>query len=225
MSGPLVQRWRVAYRRLGAATSLAHRDASAAWEAAITGSGLPIAMSDSQTPRPRLMFGPPPPSGTVADEELLDLFLLQRVTVAGVRAALAAARPPDHELIDVHDVWIRAPSLAASVLAADYLVGLEASVDEPTVSAAIDALLAADRIERTRERADRVSTYDLRPLVEKLGLVRHEVGARLEMRLVIDQQSGTGKPNEVMAVMREMTGLALEPVGPIVRSRLRLSPA
>jgi len=225
MSGPAVQRWRVVYTRHGAAVGLAQRDAAAAWEAAIAAGGLPVAISEGARPRPRLMFGPPLSAGFVADEELVDLFLVERLAIEQARGALERSLPAGHVLIGLHDVWIGAPSLAASVVAADFRVELGETVDDPAVSVALDALIEADRIPRERQRGGRVSTYDLRPLIDVVRIVRGDAGSTLEMRLRIDQQGGTGRPEEVLAAMLEMSGLVLKPRAPIARGRLYLSPA
>jgi radical SAM-linked protein len=224
MTGPAVQRWRVAYRRVGAAAELAQRDASSSLQQALVVSGLPIAMTTASTPRPRIMLGPPMPVGMIAAEEVVDLFLIERQRRHVVRERLGRALPSGHELLDLHDVWIGARSLASSVTAADYRALLTGASPEDALASAIAELMQADRIDRRRERGGDRSTYDLRPFIEGLHLTRTGAeGVVVEMRLGIDQQRGIGRPEEVLAELRERTGLPLDPAGPIVRGRLYLS--
>jgi radical SAM-linked protein len=225
MSASAVQRWRVSYRRDGAAARLAQREATAALEAAVVASGMPLAVGETAKGRPRLMFGPPVSAGIVATEELIDVFLTERLERRIVRERLEGALPAGHLILDLHDVWVGGPSLAASVVGADYRVMLGTRADVGPLGAAIEDLLGAERIERQRDRGGIVATYDLRPFVEHLRLIHAAEGVVLEMRLGIDQQRGIGRPEGVLADLRERSGLVLDPIGPIVRGRLHLSPA
>lgn len=225
MSGPAVQRWRVEYRRHNAALRMAQRDASAVMESAIAASALPVAVGEGAHPRPRLMFGPAVPSGVVAEEELLDLFLTERRTSEVARTVLEQSAPADHSIVGIHDVWIGAPSLSASVTAADYRVELNAGIDRHQLTRAVEELLAVERLERERDRGGKLSHYDLRPLIDDIRIALNDDRCAMEMRLRIDQQLGTGRPDEVLAAIRGLSGLTLEPASQIIRGRLHLSSA
>jgi radical SAM-linked protein len=225
MSGPGAQRWRVTFRRDGAARGLPSREACALLEAGLSASGLPLLMTDGAMPRPRLVSGPPVAPPLVADEELFEFYLAIRRTRYEVRTALERIMPADHAVLDLDDVWVGAPSLSASLVAADYRVALGSDVDRQTLTGAVAALLSAARIERERDRGGRVSTYDLRELIDDIRVVPVSDGAALEMRLRIDQQRGLGRPDEVLAALHDLTGVAFRPILPIVRGRLHLSSA
>lgn len=208
---PSRQRFRVVYARGDAAASLAQRDEIEAWERALAGSGLPLALIEGARPRPRLAFGAPLPVGMLAERELLDLFLVRMLPVADVRAALAEAAPAGHEIVDVYDVWTGAPALAGLVAAADYRLecALPAGADPTAVAAAAERLLAAPTLVRERTRGEKRIRYDLRPFLLDLAAEPAIVGAVVRVRLRIDPELGTGRPEEVLAALSGVLGLPL----------------
>jgi radical SAM-linked protein len=217
----------VTFVRSGDAAALPARTVLDGWEAAVAVSGLPSERLEGAGERPRLQAGPPPPTGALAEEELFDLYLVERRTRAEVREALDRATPADHRITDLVDVWVRAPSPAACVVAADYRVELEAGGgDGPELlRTAVRDLLASDRLIRHRDRAGRPSPFDLRQLIVDVEVAGASDPTRqaLAMRLRIDPQLGTGRPADVLDALREASGLSLQPAGPIVRGRLVLS--
>jgi uncharacterized protein (DUF2344 family) len=229
MSGPAVQRWRVTYARRAAAATSTARAALEAWESAIAASTLPIA-TEGDGARPRLQAGPPPPPGVVAEEELVDLYLAERRTRADVREALEPIAPAGVVITDLADVWIRAPSPAASVVAADYRIPLAGIADPDGLARAIRQLLESEHLVRERDRAGRVTSFDLRRLIVDVWIADQQDGqpdvtggSTLGMRLRLDPQLGNGRPDDVLAALREASGLDLVPSAPAVRGRLELS--
>jgi hypothetical protein len=193
-----VQRWRIIHRRGPSTRDLVQREELEAWEGALAASGLPVA-TDARG-RPKLGSAIPLPRGLTADAEPIDIFLGERRTAREVRSAVAAAAPADHPVVDLHDVWLGAPALAASVVAADYRL-LVAGADERDLADAAAAILDAGRLERSRVKGDHLVTYDLRPLVLDLGT---EAGW-VWMRLRVDSVLGVGRPDEVVAALSEAT--------------------
>lgn len=221
MSTP-VQRWRIVYRRGPGASGLAQRDELAAWEAALAATGLPLVTTGGERQRPRLAAAVQLPVGMTADAEPIEILLMERRTRADVRAAIETCLPPDHALVDVHDVWIGAPSLPASVVAADYRVLVEPEPEtvaplRAALEPAVVRLLSADRLPRERAKADRVVGYDLRPFMLDLGVEDDPAGesrrAVLTMRLRVDPQLGAGRPDEVVAAVADAAGTGLVIIG------------
>jgi radical SAM-linked protein len=208
-------------RRGETARDLVQRDVEALWEEGLVRAGVPVAMAGTGRGRPRIVFAAPVPVGVTADREPIDLFLAARLTIADLRAMLLAALPPGHGLVDLHDVWIGEPSIAGRVVAADYRV--EVSVDPTALASAVAALLAAPSLDRPRRKSEDGRTYDLRPLIAGLEARATDGGsAILRMRLRHDPARGTGRPDEVLAVLAARLGA--EPrVGAVCRERLWLA--
>jgi hypothetical protein len=169
----------------------------------------------------------------VASEELVDLYLVERWPRERVRESIEVALRDEVELLDLHDVWLRAPGLAASVVAADYVAILDAASSDASaawdeLSEAVTRLLAADRL--PRDRGGQSTEYDIRALIDHVAVVSEHAAdgedrtLRVEMRLRIDPNSGYGRPEEVLDILGEQMDIRLVPLGPIVRGRVYLSP-
>lgn len=217
------QRWRLVFERGEEARYLAHLDAVKAWERALRRGGVPIALSEGFNPRPRLIFGAPLPLGMLAERELADLYLSERLTVADLRARLTANLPTGYRLCDLFDVWVGAPALATLLDSADYRVVVEGAAPAE-VDAAAATLLVADRLDRAKTREQKTVEYDLRPLL--LAVTASGVPAELRaattaggtpgaaggiqpglalvrMRLRHSQELGSGRAEEVVAALGE----------------------
>lgn len=116
------QRWRLVVARDEPARDLVHRDVTAAWEAGLRDAGLPVAMTETATPRPRISFAAPAPLGVLAERELIDVVLTELLLMSDVRSAVEAAAPDGYRCVDLYDVWLGGPTLASLVAAADFRV-------------------------------------------------------------------------------------------------------
>lgn len=204
-----------------AARDLLHRDVAAAWEAGLLGSGLPVSMSETATPRPRISFAAPAPIGALAERELVDVVLAELVLLPDARAAIESAAPTGYRLVDLYDVWLSSPTLASLVTAGDYraVVAVEGGeVDAATLAGAIADLLAAPVLERTRTKGQGKVTVDIRPHVIDLRMgtppAPPDPGAtdgsfELWMRLRLGGESGVGRPEEVVAALGDRLGRTL----------------
>lgn len=170
-SGEPRQRWRLVISRSPDAPLQTPGAWQAGWEQALATSVLPIVWTGQRRAKPRFVPALPLPAGMVADRELADIFLADRLPRGTVRAAIERVAPTGHALIDCHDVWVGAPSLPGQVVAAEYTIELDGPwPDEGRAAAAVAAILATDRLIRQRVRGDRQLEYDLRPLVLDLAL-------------------------------------------------------
>ncbi len=218
------QRWRLVLARSADAPTQTQRDLAEAWEAAITGAGLPLARTEGATARPRISFGAPLTVGMAADGELIDVVLTERLPVWQVREALTAVLPDGWRLVDLQDVWLLGPPLAGRVAAADYRIELAGAEDGEVVAleTACRDLLAARRIERERTKGTGVVTYDLRPLVIDVRVVSSGPPVVLRTRTRFHPELGTGRPEEVVAALATLLGANVE-AATIVRERLLLA--
>ena len=172
--------------------------------------------------RPRLAFAAPLPAGARGERELVDLWLTDRIARWQLREALAGRLPVAHEWVDAEDVWLAAPALAGQVAAADWRIELEPDGLPTDASQRLEPaarqLLGSRTIERTRVKGGNERRYDLRPLVDSIGI---EPGAAtvISVRTRFDPERGAGRPEEVIAALGEEAGIALIPA---TMSRLRL---
>jgi radical SAM-linked protein len=211
------QRWRLVFRRDEDARYLSHLDAVHLWERAFRRASVPVATSEGFSPRPRLIFAAPLSLGTLAEHELADLYLSEKVTVSRMRALLGEGIPRGYVLVDLYDVWLGAPALAPQLTAADYRLTLF-NVQRQALSAAADALLTETELVRVRVREAKTTKYDLRPLVLELRLVEVDAAPESEtatvwMRLRHSQNQGSGRPDEVAAALAELMGRRLFSIG------------
>lgn len=223
------QRWRIVYRRDEDARFLAHLDAMKLWERALRRGGIPVAQTEGMSPRPRVVFAAPLPLGMLAEAEIVDIVLSQRLTLAEMRRRLTENLPPGFALVDLYDVWLHAPSVASQLAGAVYRIdlagGAERQVSGDDIARAAASLLAAERLERRRQKEKKVVAYDLRPLLIAIDVIAwDDAGAgsgTIRATLRHSQDEGTGRPDEVVAALSEAVPAPLEIVQ-AVRERLVL---
>jgi radical SAM-linked protein len=211
------QRWRLVFARGEEARYLSHLDAVRLWERAFRRGEIPVARSEGFSPRPKLIFAAPLQLGMLAEHELADLFLSERLTAPEMRDRLAAGMPRGYAVVDLHDVWIGEPALAPQLAAADYRMTV-LNVEQARLEAAAGRLLAAERLPRERRKEARTIPYDLRPLLLELragpadpAALPLDTGpapaAGLWMRLRHSQDGGSGRVEEVVAALAGELGL------------------
>jgi radical SAM-linked protein len=192
------------------------------WEETLLAAGLPMLVLASG--RPRVALGAPLPNGCSAEGELLEFWLTDVRPAWQVRDGLARDLPPGHQLVDLESVWVGAPALSGQIAAADY--GVAVTVDQgrrADVAAATARLLARARLPWERQRGGETKTIDLRPLIVAVSAETAPAGPLVvEIRTRIHPELGTGRPEEVVAVLAAELGA---PIGieAIVRRRLVLA--
>ena len=214
------QRWRIVFARDDDARFLSHLDAVHLWERAFRRGEIPVATSGGFSPRPRLVFAAPLPLGMLAEHELADLFLAERLTRLDLRVRLAEGMPRGYRLIDLRDEWIGGPAVATQLVAADYRMTL-LGVSGDRLEGAARTLLAATELRREKRREKKVTAYDLRPLLIDLQARPPDAvagatdstgspdlaAAGLWMRLRNSQDLGSGRADEVVEAIAAELGL------------------
>jgi hypothetical protein len=171
----------------------------------------------------------------LAEHELADLYLAERLTAPGLRARLVESMPRGYTVVELHDVWSGAPALAPRLVAADYRMTL-LNVEPARLQSAVERLMAAQELPRERRKESRVVRYDLRPLLLDLragppdaealppsgaeagpavlgaagrvaGAAAAGAAAGLWMRLRHSQNLGSGRPDEVVAALAAELGM------------------
>lgn len=217
---PPRQRWRLVLARAPDAPALAGRELNDTWEAALEATGLPAFRGVGRA-RARVAFGAPVAPSMGAERELADIVLTRSLPVWEVRDALHGHLPDGWRLLDLHDVWLGEPALAAQVAAADYRIEIDGA-DALTLRETAEALLAATELPRDRPKGGSMVRYDLRPLVIDVCLAEAGPPLLLRTRTRFDPSLGTGRPEEVVSALAGIAGKPLT-IGPIVRERLLLA--
>ena len=214
------QRWRLVFARDEEARFLSHLDAVRLWERAFRRGEIPVATSEGFTPRSRLIFAAPLQLGMLAEHELADLFLAERLTAPDLRDRLAAGMPRGYRVVDLHDVWVGAPAIAPQLAAADYRMTL-LNVERTALESAAATLTAAERLPRERLKEGKSIPYDLRPLLLDIRAIPADPEAAppeaaaamtgVWMRLRHTQDRGSGRAEEVVAALADEMGLVASP--------------
>jgi radical SAM-linked protein len=218
------QRWRIVFARGEDARYLSHLDAVRSWERAFRRGEIPVATSEGFSPRSKLVFAAPLQLGMLAEHELADLYLAERLTAPGLRARLVESMPRGYTVVELHDVWTGAPALAPRLVAADYRMTL-LNVERARLESAVQRLLAMGELPRERRKESRVVRYDLRPLLLDLRAGPPDAAAAAAttqppstagmpvaaagvwMRLRHSQNRGSGRPDEVVAALAAELGM------------------
>ena len=211
------------FSREAAAPPVTPAEEVALWAAALGAAGLPLASGGGKSPRPRLTFGAPTPAGVACERELLDIVLTERLSRAALRERIEQACPAGREIVDLFDIWLGEPSVAARVGAADYRIVI-AGATPVELAAAARRLVSAGSLPRRRSKGEgRTVDYDLRPLVIDLVAVPSPTAAvdraTFRARLRIAQDGPPGRVEELVLALADQAGRELTLVS-AVRERL-----
>ncbi|MFQ5943482.1 MAG: TIGR03936 family radical SAM-associated protein [Anaerolineales bacterium] len=199
-------RYRITFGKGQELRFTSHLDLHRAWERTIRRADLSLAYSEGYNPRPKINIGAALPLGCTSEADLVDIELKAAIEDAELIESLSQTAPPGLIISEVTAVERGSPKLQKLITSSEYIVPVE-NQEKETLPAKIQAILEADIVPRVR----RGKEYDLRPLIEELGL-----GDTLELRMLLAARSGaTGRPDEVLRT------LELDP-DPLVPHRLRL---
>jgi radical SAM-linked protein len=204
-----VQRLRVRYAKGETLKYISHLDLARSWERAFRRAGLPLAYSQGFNPRPRFQIAAALPVGVTGRAELLDVWLVEPLAPEAALSRLRPALPPGLEALDAEEVDLRAPSLQSQVIAADYRAAVRSPEPPEAIRGRAQALLEAPALPRRRLHKGSWQAYDLRPLIQEIGVEAGPDGAAvLHLRLQASQ-AGAGRPEEVLDAL----GLSPAPHG------------
>ncbi|SHG47313.1 radical SAM-linked protein [Jatrophihabitans endophyticus] len=220
---PVVQRIRLRYAKRGRLRFSSHRDFARAFERALRRAEVPMAYSAGFSPHPKISYVGAAPTGVASEAEYLEIGLARAVDPAVLRAELDRVLPPG---LDVDEAVLAGPgSLAERMVASSWRIELP-GVDEVTARAALARFLDRDEVGVERLTKSGRRTLDVRsPVVSAavLGAAEAPSGeSRAILGLVVRQVTPTVRPDDVVAALRDVAGLA--PTGPPVAVRLAQGP-
>lgn len=199
------QRLRIRYAKGEPLKFISHLDLARTWERAFRRAGLPVAYSQGFNPRPRFQMAAALPVGVTGRAELLDLWLAEPLTPEEVLSRLRPSLPAGLEALAAEEVDLRAPSLQASMRAADYRVAVKSQETAGAIHIRIQALLESPTILRQRLQKGKLQSYDLRPLIQTIVIEQGQVGRQVLVMRLQASPEGAGRPSEVL----EALGLSL----------------
>jgi radical SAM-linked protein len=199
-------RVRFRFTKVGKVRFVGHRDVARLWERAIRRVGLPVALTEGFSPRPKVHFGLALPTAYESWGEYLDVDLREpeagAVDVTELPVRLTPMLPEGIDVTAAAEVDRREPSLQQAVVASSWrLEVLDRSPDEVTEQA--EKLLAAERVDVTRQRKGRDVTDDIRPDILALRVVGPTGPDRWQAGTLLDAELGTQprslRPSELLA--------------------------
>lgn len=217
---PVVQRIRLRYAKRGRLRFTSHRDFARAFERALRRAEIPMAYSAGFSPHPKVSYLGAAPTGVASEAEYVEIGLAEETDAGEVRERLDAALP---EGLDIVDAVVAGPdSLADKMEASAWRIEL-AGVSPDECRAAVEALLGRDEVPVERLAKNGRRTVDVRAAVQRLAVT--SAGAedvRAILDVVVRQVTPTVRPDDVVAGLRDVAGLA--PSGPPFAVRLAQGP-
>lgn len=201
MQANYVQRLRLIFSKGGPARFISHLDLARTLERALNRAKIPVAYTQGFNRRPRMQMATALPLGYTSEYELADILLAEQMAPERVQQQLMAKMAPGIVVLHVADVPVSGPSLQSMTQSSTYVATPLDPVDFANLQTSVADLLAADRLERVRERRGKKKVYDLRPLILDLAVEQSEGGeVHIHMNLCLEP-SKTGRPDEVLAAL------------------------
>lgn len=195
-----LQRLRLTYRHGPELRYISNLDLIRLFERALRRARLPIAYSQGFNAHPRLKVAAPLPVGFAGDCEMVDFLLTEGIEPAAFSRRLGRQLPTGITPCDIIEVDRRSPPLASLLRAAHYRAD-HGPWDPQQLAQAVNRLLAADHLIRTRlGKGRRPREYDLRPLILDLRAAKKEDAPSLQMTLSA-REGATGRPEEVLLAL------------------------
>ena len=212
----------VRYAKRGRMRFASHRDIARAVERGVRRAGLPIAYSAGFTPHPKISYAGAAPTGTASEAEYLEISLTETCAASDVRDRLDAALPDGIDVIDV----IESPaSLAGLRLEASQWEVVLPGVQPAAAAAAVTEFLACGTVEVERLTAKGSRRVDARAAVitiETDQAASPQAAGNAVLRMVVRHVMPAVRPDDILAALRQVAGLA--PSSPALVTRLAQGP-
>jgi len=220
---PVVQRVRMQYAKRGRLRFASQRDFARAFERALRRAEVPMAYSAGFSPHPKISYVGAAPTGAASEAEYVEIGLTRPVDLAELRTALDAALPDGLDIVAAVEAGPH--SLAERVQASHWRIELP-GVDPEVARSAVAALF--DRAELHVERVTKTGRkdVDVRAVLVRCGVPERPDGPQRPVRAILDlfvrQVTPAVRPDDVLAALRIVAGLALD--APPIAVRLAQGP-
>jgi radical SAM-linked protein len=187
-----------------------HRDFSRAFERALVRARVPMAYSSGFNPHPRISYAGAAPTGSASEAEYLEIGLARTCDPEEVRRLLDESLPPGLDVLQV--TGAAGGALADRLEASRWRITLPDVAPELAATAVAGFLAAVEvLVERMTKRGLR--SFDCRAAVVSLSSAECEGSKRRCAILEVVLRHGTPsvRPDDVLAGLREVTGLDADP--------------
>jgi radical SAM-linked protein len=189
-------RLRITYKKLDPLRFTSVLDAQKLWERVFRRAALPLAYTQGFHPSPKMHLGAPLPLGFLSNEELMDVWLRQDVSLKDVTRKLALALPPGIEILHLFYLDQAIPFLQKSICQSDFLVAPWLKIDPDDLEHSINLFLHRPSFPWKRRNKE----FDIRSQVLALSVRRNKEVPGIFMQLMASE-SDTGRPDEVMEAL------------------------
>lgn len=199
------------YAKRGRLRFTSHRDFARAFERALRRARVPMGYSAGFSPHPKISYVGAAPTGVASEAEYLEIGLAREVDVEALRVDIDAALPDGLDIVEA--VPAGPGSLPERMHASAWRIELP-GISPETAMAAIAVFLACDELPIQRPTKDGQRTVDARTPVLSAAVSGATVAPDGEQRaileLVVRQVAPAVRPDDVLAALRAVAGLALE---------------
>ena len=220
---PVVQRVRLRYAKRGRLRFTSHRDFARAFERALRRAQVPMGYSAGFSPHPKISYVGAAPTGVASEAEYLEIGLAREVDIEALRVAIDAALPDGLDIVEA--VAAGPGSLPERMHASVWRIELP-GVSPQAAGEAVAAFLACEQVSVERATKDARRTLDARAPVMSATVSgatgEPDQAARAILDLVVRQVTPSVRPDDVLAALRAVAGLALD--SPPVAVRLAQGP-
>jgi radical SAM-linked protein len=187
-----------------------HRDFSRAFERALVRARVPMAYSSGFNPHPRISYAGAAPTGSASEAEYLEIGLADTCEPEDVRRRLDESLPPGLDVLEV--TGSRGGALADRLAASRWRITLP-NIPPETAADAARRFLDADAVTVERMTKRGLRSFDCRSAVVSLSTVEsHAPGEPCAiLEVVLRHGTPSVRPDDVLAGLREVTGLDAGP--------------
>ncbi len=191
-----MQRIRIRYKKKESLRFTGMLDIQKIWERWLRRAQLDLAYSQGFHPQARIHQAAPLPLGYVSNDEIIDIWVEKEKPADDIMEALNRSIPPGLEISHLEPVELNLPPLQTQIESIFYRVTPFLKSNFPNLKKEIVGLLKSNMVLRER----RGKSYDLRPLIHKMGFSRKNKTFPIEI-LLSAREGATGRPDEVMSAL------------------------
>lgn len=189
---------------------ISHLDYASIMQRAICRAKLPAAYSEGFNPHMKIAFASALAVGVTSDAEYMDMELTKPLCQPEVFDRLRAQLPKGVELRQLKVVEGKHKALMAEVELAAYEILVPLAGTQAAAAAAVQAFNAAERVMYRRVTPKKTREIEAKQYIRNVGILTEGEQLRLTMHIKITP-SGSIKPGEILALLKEQFGLPVQP--------------